>query len=114
MLTFDVSDRLYEAAQEWGERRLEEIDEALETKVEQALLEIEHLVSQTHDIEFEVDGRTISYEPTEELSTLLARQAEELDADESAVLKAHVDLYANAFLDDVKDEQRPPDAPPTE
>jgi len=114
MLRFDVSDRLYEAAEEWGERRLEDIDDALETKVEQALLEIEHLVSQSHEVEFEVDDRTISYEPSEELAAFLARQAEELGADESAVLKAHVDLYANAFLDDVKDEQRPPDAPPTE
>lgn len=114
MLTFEVSDRLYGAAEEWGERRLEDIDDALETKVEQALIEIEHLVSQSHDVEFGVDGREISYDPTEKLSALLARQADELGADESAVLKAHVDLYANAFLDDVEDEQRPPDAPPTE
>lgn len=116
MLKFEVSDRLYEAAEEWGDRRLQEIDEALETKVEQALVEIEHLVSQTNKVEFDVDidGRTVSYEPTEELSDLLARQAEELDTDESAVLKAHVDLYANAFLEEAKEEQRPPDAPPRE
>lgn len=114
MLTFEVSDRLYEAAEEWGERRLEDIDDALETKVEQSLLEIEHLVSQTHGVEFEVDGREISYEPTDQLSALLARQAEELGTDEAAVLKAHVDLYANSFLDKVTDEERPPGTPDPE
>nr|WP_233563544.1 hypothetical protein [Haloarcula sp. Atlit-7R] len=110
-LAFEVSDRLYEAAQEWADRRLEDIDEALETKVEQALLEIEHLVSQSHDVVFEVDGREIRYEPTEELAALLRRQAEESGIDESAVLKMHVDLYANAFLDEVTDEQKPPGTP---
>jgi len=111
MLAFEVSDRLYEAAELWAENRLEEIDEALETKVEQALLEIEHLVSQAHDVDFEVDGRTVRYEPTEELSALLARQAEELDTDEGAVLKSHVDLYANAFLEDAQQETKPPGTP---
>ena len=110
-LAFEVSDRLYEAAEEWADRRLEDIDEAMETKVEQALLEIEHLVSQSHDVAFEVDGREIRYEPTEELATLLRRQAEESGIDESAVLKMHVDLYANAFLDEVTDEQKPPGTP---
>ena len=110
-LAFEVSDRLYEAAQEWADRRLEDIDEAMETKVEQALLEIEHLVSQSHDVAFEVDGREIRYEPTEELAALLRRQAEESGVDESAVLKMHVDLYANAFLDEVTDEQKPPGTP---
>jgi hypothetical protein len=110
-LAFEVSDRLYEAAQEWADRRLEDIDEAMETKVEQALLEIEHLVSQSHDVEFEVDGREIRYEPTEELAALLSRQAEGSGIDESAVLKMHVDLYANAFLDEVTDEQKPPGTP---
>ncbi|MDS0253744.1 hypothetical protein NC662_08395 [Haloarcula tradensis] len=110
-LTFEVSDRLYEAAQEWADRRLEDIDEAMETKVEQALLEIEHLVSQSHDVAFEVDGREIRYEPTEELAALLRRQAEESGIDESTALKMHVDLYANAFLDDVTDEQKPPGTP---
>jgi hypothetical protein len=110
-LTFAVSDRLYEAAEEWADRRLEEIDEALATKVEQALLEIEHLVSQSHDVEFEVDGRQVSYEPTEELAALLERQAEESGVDQSTVLKMHVDLYANAFLDEVKDEDQPAGTP---
>lgn len=111
MLAFEVSDRLYVAAEEWGERRLEDIEDALATKVEQALLEIEHLVSGAHEVEFDVDGRTVSYEPTEELSDLLARQAEALGADESAVLKAHVDLFANAFLEEATDETQPPRSP---
>jgi hypothetical protein len=111
MLAFEVSDRLYEAAEEWGDRRLEDIEDALATKVEQALLEIEHLVSGTHEVEFDVDGRTVRYEPTEELSDLLGRQAETLGADESAVLKAHVDLFANAFLEEATDEQQPPRSP---
>lgn len=107
MITFEISDRLYEAAEEWGDRRLEDIDEALETKVEQALVEIEHLVSRTHEVEFEVDGRTVSYEPTEELSALLTRQADELNTTEGAVLKTHVDLYANAFLEEATDLEKP-------
>lgn len=111
MLTFEVSDRVYEAAEEWGERRLEDIDEALSTKVEQSLVEIEHLVSGTHDVEFDVDGRTISYEPTGELSELLSRQAERLDVDRSDVLRSYVDLYANAFLEEATDEIQPPDTP---
>ena len=110
-LAFEVSDRLYEAAQEWADRRLEDIDAAMETKVEQALLEIEHLVSQSHEVEFEVDGREVRYEPTEELAALLRRQAEESGTDESTVLKMHVDLYANAFLDEVKDEDQPAGTP---
>lgn len=110
----EASDRLVAAADDWAEARMEEREEALRVKAEQALLEVEHLVSQTHEVEFEVDGRTIRYEPSEELSALLARQSEELGADESAVLKAHVDIYANAFLDQVSDEQRPPGTPSTE
>lgn len=110
-LTFEISDRLYEAAEEWAEVRMEDLDEALETKVEQALLEIEHLVSQSHDVEFGVDDRQVSYEPTEELAALLRRQADEGDVDESTVLKMHVDLYANAFLDEVKDQEKPAGTP---
>ncbi len=114
MLTFDVGDRLYKAAEEWGDRRLEDIDVALETKVEQALLEVEHLVSQSHEVEFELDNRTVSYEPTEELAGLLTRKAREMNVEENAVLKAYVDLYANAFLEEVSKESRPPDTPSTE
>jgi len=113
-LTFEVSDRLYAAAEEWADRRLEEIDEALATKVEQSLLEIEHLVSGGYEVEFEVDGREIQFEPTDELSSFLTRQADETGLTESAVLKLHVDLYANTFLEEAKEQGKPPDAPSTE
>jgi hypothetical protein len=113
-LAFSVSDRLYAAAEEWADRRLEDIDDALATKVEQSLLEIEHLVSGSHEVEFEVDGREIRFEPTEELSAFLSRQADETGLTESAVLKLHVDLYANTFLEEAQEQGRPPDAPPPE
>ncbi len=113
-LAFEVGDWFYEAAEEWADRRMQDTEEALETKTEQSLMEIEHLIAETHtvDLEFEVDGRQISYEPTPELSEFLARQAAEAGLDESDVLKMHVDLFANAFLDEIKDDQRPADAPP--
>ncbi len=84
-------------------------EEALETKAEQALLEIEHLVSGAHEVEFEVDGRTVSLEPSDELATYLERQSESKGLDESTVLELYVDLFARVFLDD---EERPPNAPP--
>jgi len=113
-LTFEVGDWFYEAAKEWANRRMQDTEEALETKVEQSLMEIEFLVAETRTVEldFEVDGREIRYEPTPELSEFLGRQASGTDLDESDVLKMHVDLFANAFLDEIKDDQRPADAPP--
>lgn len=111
-LTFEVSDEFYGAAEEWAHRRMQDTEQALETKVEQSLLEIEHLISESHDVEFEVDGRRISYDPTPELSSFLSRQAEGTALEASDVLKMHVDLFANAFLDEIKDDQRPADAPP--
>ncbi|WP_193571745.1 hypothetical protein [Haloarcula sp. JP-L23] len=114
MYTFEVSDRLYEAAERWGEKMMQDIDEALETKVEQSLLEIEHLVSQSHEVEFDLEGRAVTYDPTDELAAFLERQADGRDLDESDVLKMHVDLYANAFLEEAASEERPPNAPPTE
>jgi hypothetical protein len=108
---FEVSDRLYEAAEEWAEARFEEIDDALATKVEQSLLEIEHLVAGAHETEFEVEGREIVYEPTEATEAFLERQAERADIDETTVLKLHVDLYSNAFLDEAAEEERPPGTP---
>lgn len=113
-LAFEVSDRLYAAAEEWADRRLEETEEALETKVEQALLEIEHLVSSGYEVEFDVDGHEIRFEPTEELSEFLSRQADETGLTESAVLKLHVDLYANTFLEEAEEQGRPPDTPSSE
>lgn len=114
MVTFEVDDRFYEAAEEWANRRMQSTEEALETKTEQSLMEIEHLISQSHTVEldFEVENRRISYEPTPELAEFLTRQAAGTELDESDVLKMHVDLFANAFLDEIKDDQRPADAPP--
>lgn len=108
-LTFEVGDWFYEAAEEWADRRMQETEEALATKTEQSLMEIEHLIAElrTVDLEFEVDGREVRYEPTPELSEFLSRQAADTDLEESEVLKMHVDLFANAFLDEIKDDQRP-------
>lgn len=105
--TFEVSDRLYEAAEQWAEARMEDIDEALATKVEQSLLEIEHLVAGVHEVTFEVDGRAISYEPTEETAGFISQQAEAAGVDEATVVKLHVDLYANTFLEEAKQEDQP-------
>ncbi len=111
-LRFEVSDRFVEAADRWAERRAIAREEALATKAEQSLLEIEHLVSGSHDVEFEVDGREIHYEPTEDLSAFLDRWSSETGLEESAVLAMHVDLFANAFLDEVTDGDRQPNVPP--
>lgn len=113
-LEFEVGDRFLAAAEEWGERRLTDTEDALETKAEQALLEIEHLVSGAYEVEFEVDGRTVVHEPTDELELFLAEQADETGLDEGTLLKLHVDLFARAFLEEARDEERPPDAPPRE
>jgi len=114
MLAFEVGDWFYEAAEEWADRRMQDTEEALETKTEQSLMEIEHLIAETHTVEldFEVDGREVRYEPSPELAEFLSRQAEGSGLDESDVLKMHVDLFANAFLDEIKDDQRPTGAPP--
>lgn len=111
-LRFEVGDRFAEAAEQWADRRMIDRDEALATKVEQSLLEIEHLVSGSHDVEFDVDGREVRYEPTEELSAFLLRWASETGLEESAVLAMHVDLFAEAFLDEVTDGDRQPNVPP--
>jgi hypothetical protein len=107
-LEFEVNDRFYEAAEEWADRRMMDTEEALATKVEQSLLEIEHLVSESHDVEFEVDGRTVVYEPTAELATFLRKWAEETGLEERQVLAMQIDLFANAFLDEVVDDERRP------
>jgi len=111
-LSFEVDDRFRAAAEEWGESRLMDFEEALETKAEQALLEIEHLVSDATDVEFEVDDTTVTHYPSDDLAGFLANQAEETGLDESTVLKLHVDLFARVFLED--DVKRPPNAPPTD
>jgi len=87
-----------------------DFEDAMASKAEQALLEIEHLVADATDVEFDVDGTTITHYPSDELAAFLTAQAEETGLDESTVLKLHVDLFASVFLDD--DLERPPNAPP--
>ncbi|SEP13799.1 hypothetical protein SAMN04487948_11627 [Halogranum amylolyticum] len=110
-LTFDASERFFEAAAEWAEQQMMDPEEAFEIKAEQALLEIEHLVSGAHEIEFETDAPTVSHHPSEELEAFLSKQAEATGLDESTLLKLHVDLYTRAFLRD--DSERPPGTPPS-
>lgn len=111
-LEFEVGDRFARAASDWAERQLMDDEEALEIKAEQSLLEIEHLVSGSHEVEFDVDGRTITHYPTADLATFLSERAEETGLTEADVLKLYVDLFARAFLDD--DTERPPNAPPAD
>jgi hypothetical protein len=112
-MEFEASDRLLEAADEWSDKRMTEREDALETKVEQALLEVEHLVSGVQDVEFEVEETTIRYEPTDDLRAFLEGQAERAGVDPATVLSMHSDLFATVFLDNY-DEERPTNAPPTE
>lgn len=112
-MEFEASERLLAAADEWADKRMTEREDALETKVEQALLEVEHLVSGRQDVEFQVDGSTVQYEPTDELAAFLDEQAATVDAAPADVLAMHADLFATVFLDNY-DEERPPNAPPTE
>ena len=109
-LSFQVGERFLAAAEEWADARLMDSEEALSVKAEQALLEIEHLVSGATEVEFAVDGRTVHHEPSDDLAAFLAAQAEETGLSEERLLKLHVDLFARAFLDD---DSRPPNAPPT-
>lgn len=110
-LTIDLTERFVAAADEWAEARLEERETALETKAEQALLEIEYLVSGRTEVSFDVDAEAgqIDYAPSDELSRLLSAQAEETGLDESTILRLHVDLFVGAFPGD---DDRPPNAPP--
>ena len=109
-LTFEVDDRFYAAAEDWADQQLMDAEEALEVKVEQSLLEIEHLISGAREVDFEVDGRAVVHHPTGELEAFLGRQAEVTGLEEATLLKLHVDLFAGAFLED--DGERPPNAPP--
>lgn len=110
-LSFEVDERFEAAAREWSEARMMEFEDAMETKAEQALLEVENLVSGAYEVEFEVEGTTVHHHPTDELRSFLERQAEATGLEPNDVLKLHVDLFARVFLDD--DEERPPNAPPT-
>ncbi|NEU56990.1 hypothetical protein [Halorussus sp. MSC15.2] len=107
---FTVGDRFVEAAEEWGDNRMMDREDAVETKAEQALLEVEHLVSGATDVSFDVEGRTVRHEASDELAALLAEQSAETGLDESELLRLHVDLFSGAFRED--DAVRPPNAPP--
>lgn len=111
-LTFTVGDRFREAAAEWGDSRLMDESEALEAKAEQALLEIEHLVSGASDVEFAVDGDTVHHEPSDELAAFLEAQAADAGVEPGELLGLHVDLFATVFLEE--DHSKPgrhPDDP---
>lgn len=112
-MEFDASDRLLTAADEWAEKRMTDREDALETKVEQALLEVEHLVSGVQEVDFEVEDTTIRYDPTAELRAFLETQAEEAGIDPAQVLSMHADLFATVFLDNY-DVERPENAAPPE
>ena len=99
-LAVSIGDRLREAAAEWAETRMQEPDEALEQKLEQALLEVEHLASGTTELEFELSDDTLQYDPSDELLDLLEQQAETVDSDPATVLELHLELFARTFLPD--------------
>lgn len=111
-LSFEISDRFEAAAESWADARMTDLEDAIETKVEQALVEIEHLAGDAVEVEFEVDGRTVMYTPSADLVGYLEEQAAETGLDAATILKLHVDLYARAF--DLEDAVRPPNAPPKE
>lgn len=97
-LEVHIGERLTDAAAEWAETRMQDESKALEQKLEQALLEVEHLASGSTELEFELDGDTLVYEPSEELSELLTTQAERIDSDPATVLELHLELFARTFL----------------
>lgn len=108
-LTIELSDRFLEAADQWGDSRVMTESAAVEAKVEQALLEIEHLVSGAVDVEFELEETTVRYEPSDDLAAFLEDQGAETGLEPDRLLKLHVDLFARAFLDD---DRQTPDGPP--
>lgn len=111
-LEVTIGERLRDAADEWAETRMQKTDEALEQKLEQALLEVEHLASGTTEIEFELSDHTLQYEPSEALRELLHEQADRIDSDQATVLELHLELFARTFLpDDSIQEGAGPGAP---
>ncbi|QLG61402.1 hypothetical protein [Halorarum salinum] len=112
-LSFPVSDRLAAAADEWADQRMMEEEEALEVKLEQALLEIEHLVSGATEVTFELEdgGELVRFAPSDDLEAFLASQAGSADLAPERLLALHVDLFASVFLEG--DDERPPNAPPS-
>ena len=109
-LTVELTDRFLDAADEWAEARMEDRETAIETKAEQALLEIEYLTTDTTEISFDVDPEAgeIRYTPSDGLAEFLADQADDAGIDEELLLRLHLDLFVAAF----PGGDRPPNAPP--
>lgn len=99
-IEIEPGERFLEAADEWGERRMMDEEEALATKAEQALLEIEHLVTGATEVEFEVREGVVRYEPSEELAAFLDEQAAAAGIDRETTLTLYVNLFARVFLDE--------------
>jgi len=99
-ITVELSERFLAAAAEWADQRVMTEDHAVESKVEQALLEVEHLVSGGTSVAFAVDGETAVVDPSDELAAFLNAQAERLGVEPAAVLGSYVDLFARVFLND--------------
>ena len=94
-----IGDRLADAAEEWAETRMQEPKRALEQKLEQALLEVEHLAAGTTELEFTIEnGETLVYDPSDELADLLEAQAARVGIEPEAVLELHLELFARTFL----------------
>lgn len=96
----ELTDRFHEAAAQWADERVMTEAAALESKAEQAVLEIEHLVTGAHEVEFSIEDGVLVYEPSEDLAAFLDEQAETAGIDPETVLALHVDLFAGAFLSD--------------
>ncbi|QSW99293.1 hypothetical protein [Haloterrigena alkaliphila] len=110
-LTVPVSDRFREAAIEWGDSRLMDENDALESKAEQALLEIEHLVADATEVEFAVEDGEIHHQPSDDLEAFLDRQADAYGLEPADVLAMHVDLFARVFLEGEETGGADPDDP---
>jgi hypothetical protein len=99
-IEIEPSERFLDAAREWGDRRMMDDEEAMATKAEQALLEIEHLVSGHTEVEFAVEEETIHYDPSPELAAFLDEQSERAGIDRETVCSLYVNLFARVFLDE--------------
>lgn len=99
-MRIELSDSFHEAAEQWAEERVMDERAALEAKAEQAVLEIEHLVANAHEVEYEIDDGDLVYEPSADLAAFLDEQAETSGVDPETVLAMYVDLFAGAFLSD--------------
>lgn len=99
-MKIQLSERFYEAAEQWADERVMTDEAALDAKAEQALLEIEHLVANEQQVDYELDGGELLYEPTDKLYAFLSEQADDAGIDPERVLSMYVDLFAGAFLSD--------------